>query len=299
MSNAYKEVGGADPQGESLIDQNDGYFIEPDNAEARNPVPSQTNHQNNSTEPEVIQPQIPIDPSKSHMFQISFYRKFFDLDSEQFFTKIQMALNPLSNSFSPTNSDNDESTELYGFIWITGTLIFLMFVSATGSNLLSGWLHSGKEAKYNYSFELLTQSITLFYGYNLLVPVLLFAFTTWILKFPERLSLTKVISIYGYTNVLWFPITIVNFLIVLFISNEKHHLILNMLEWVIVVLSGAITGLSNISKISPIVKKNTLLLAEGNTEQSNRQHITVLLALGVTHLLFTVLVKITFFGIKV
>lgn len=234
------------------------------------------------------------------MFQINFYRKFFDLDSEQLFQKIQHALNPLDKSTSPASiNDDDEDIELYGFIWITGSLIFLMFVSSTGANILSNWLHPNQtKSKYEYDFDLLTNSITLFYGYNLLVPFLLFAYTSWILRFPHRLSLTKVISIYGYTNVLWFPITLINVVIVIFVSNEKHHKVLNLLEWLVVALTGAVTGLSNIIKISPIVHKNALLLAEGSSEKAQKHHVTVLLALAGIHIEFVVAVKLIFFGIK-
>lgn len=230
---------------------------------------------------------------------MSFYSRYFDLNTEDFFTKIKQALNPINKSSSPVHDNEDDVTELYGFFWITGTLIFLMFVSATGSNLLSHWLHLlKKENKYEYDFDLLTVSISLFYGYNLLVPFLLYAGTSWVLKFPVRLSLTKVISIYGYTNILWLPITVINFLIVILISNEKHHTLLNVLEWIIVLTSGIITGLSNLSKISPVLERNSMLIHQ-DLDQSKRLHMILLALLGVAHLGFTVAVKVCFFGISV
>lgn len=230
---------------------------------------------------------------------MSFYSRYFDLNTEDFFTKIKQALNPINKSSSPVHDNEDDVTELYGFFWITGTLIFLMFVSATGSNLLSHWLHLlKKENKYEYDFDLLTVSISLFYGYNLLVPFLLYAGTSWVLKFPVRLSLTKVISIYGYTNILWLPITVINFLIVILISNEKHHTLLNVLEWIIVLTSGIITGLSNLSKISPVLERNSMLIHE-DLDQSKKLHMILLALLGVAHLGFTVAVKVCFFGISV
>ncbi|CUM68405.1 uncharacterized protein PRCAT00006128001 [Priceomyces carsonii] len=235
------------------------------------------------------------------MFHINFYSRFFNLNTDTFFLKIQRALNPLNKSSSPTETDqsDDEVTELYGFIWITGTLIFLMFVSSTGSNLLSEWLHSDKKHKYEYNFDLLTKSISLFYGYNILFPLAFYLGTSYVVKFPERISLTKLISIFGYTNVLWFPITIINFLIVIFVSNKSHHLILNVLEWVIVLASGLVTGLSNISKVSPIVMKNCLLLNDGNSSASNKLHLVVLGVMAAAHLVFTISVKAIFFGIVV
>ena len=152
--------------------------------------------------------------TKSHIFQINFYRSFFDLDSDVFYVKLQKALNP----FSQANEGDDQRQyphELYGFVWITGTLIFLMFVSSTGSNLLNQWLRGDDTSKpYSYDFSLLIKSISLFYGYNFIVPFLLWAITTYYNKFPHPIDLVKTVSIYGYTNVLWVPITIINLLIV-------------------------------------------------------------------------------------
>ena len=244
--------------------------------------------------PQVIHPQVPVD-TNSNVFKLNFYRQYFDLDSEIFFAKIQKAINPLLSSFG-VESDEAESPELYGFIWITGTLIFLMFVSTTGSNILSHWLHS-TDGNYEYNFDLLTFSVTLFYGYNFLVPMVLYIVTSHFLKFPNRLLLTKTMSIYGYTNLLWIPITLANFVIVIFINNDKHHVLLNLLEWLVVLASGVVTGMSNISKIFPSVKKNCLLLHNGDIDASNRQTYIILGALAVAHVAFTLAVKVCFFGI--
>lgn len=235
------------------------------------------------------------------MFQINFYRAYFDLDSDIFFQKIQKALNPFATNIDghPERDTDDGPTELYGFVWITGTLIFLMFVSSTGANLLAEWLHGDKKKKYEYSFDLLTKSFSLFYGYNLLAPVVLWLVTSYIIKFPYRISLTKTVSIYGYTNVLWFPITIINILIVVLISSKKHHLMLNILEWVIVFISGLITGISNLSKLTPILQKNCMIIHEGNQASAKRLSYMILGSLAVAHMLFTIVVKISFFGIKV
>lgn len=221
--------------------------------------------------------------TKSHIFQINFYRSFFDLDSDVFYVKLQKALNP----FSQANEGDDQRQyphELYGFVWITGTLIFLMFVSSTGSNLLNQWLRGDDTSKpYSYDFSLLIKSISLFYGYNFIVPFLLWAITTYYNKFPHPIDLVKTVSIYGYTNVLWVPITIINLLIV-FINSD-------ILKWVFVGVFGAITGFSNLNKISPIVKKNCLILNE-----SGKLYYIILGLLAVVHLSFTVVVKISFFS---
>lgn len=229
---------------------------------------------------------------------MGFYQQFFDVNTEDFFGKIRLALNPFNNASVVATQDEDEPTELYGFIWITATLIFLMFVSSTGSNLLSHWLHSGKDdTKYEYDFELLTLLMLLFYGYTVVVPALLYVITTWVMKFQHRLSLSRLISIYSYANVLWFPITAANFVLVVFVSNKKHHKLLNLLEWMIVAGSGAVTGLSIMLKVRPILLKNSLEMDLDGSGEGKKKYLVLLFSLVFVHVLFTVLVKVFFFGI--
>lgn len=237
------------------------------------------------------------------MFLISFYSRYFDINTDEFFAKITLALDPFQKA-SVLASQNDEdgnqdTTDLYGAIWVTATLIFLVFVSSTGANLVSHWLYLGDEngGKYEYDFDRLTVSISLFYGYIWIVPFILYAVTTWWLKFADRLSLTRLVSIYGYANVLWVPLTLINFVLVVFVSSKKHKVLLNVLEWVSVLLSGAVAGLSIILKVRPVILKNSLDLAEGNMEQGTKSHRVLIFALCLVHFAFTVLVKISFFGI--
>lgn len=262
---------------------------------------------NIQVEPDLLHEDVPIEPIQpaqepvqapkrsGHMFQVGFYSRFFDVNTDEFFGKILLALNPFNNA-SVVSDKSDASPELYGFIWINATIVFLMFVSATGSNLLSQFFHAGKDqTEYHYSFELLTFSIMLFYGYTVLVPLFLYVVTAWVMYFKEKLLLTLLISIYSYTNVLWFPIAAINVVLVVFISNKKHHLVLNVLQWVLVAVTGAVSGLSIVLKVRPILLKNSM--AAGDTEVARKQYRLLLFTLVAAHAGFVVLVKLLFFGV--
>lgn len=229
---------------------------------------------------------------------MSFYSQFFDINTEEFLGKIILALNPFNNASVVATQSEEGPTELYGFIWINATLVFLMFVSATGSNLIAQWLHaSDTTEKYEYNFQLLTLSISIFYGYTVLVPALLFVVTTWFLHFTQRLSLTRLISIYSYANVLWIPTTAANVILAVFVSKATHHVILNVAQWALVGVSALLSGLSIILKVRPIIIQNSL--AATGTEEGPKQqnHQILLLALVVAHLAFAVVIKFLFFGI--
>lgn len=234
--------------------------------------------------------------TKGHIFQVGFYSQYFDLDSETFFTKLARSTNPFDSSFAPS-TEPGQREELYGFFWITATLVFLVFVSSTGSNILASWLSNTPDTQYEYSFDLLTITCSLFYGYTLIIPTALWVITSFILHFPNRLSLIQLISFYGYTNVLWFPITLINFLLVVFVG-KNHPLATNLMEWIIVMVSGFVTGMSNLVKISPLVKQNCVPPEEESLGVHRKQYFAIIGGLAILHMGFAVLVKITFFGLK-
>lgn len=170
-----------------------------------------------------------------------------------------------------------------------------MFVSSTGAELVSHWLYGDATKKYQYSFDLLTRAIFLFYIYATAVPVLLYAITTYVLKYAEAFVLTKVMSVYGYSNILWVPVMIANFLLLVFVNNKSHHLLLNLLGWLVVGAGGVVTGLSIIFKIGPVAKKNSLLLANGDEKKARSLQSSVILSMIVAHVSFVVLVKTLLF----
>lgn len=224
---------------------------------------------------------------------MAFYSQYFDISTLEFLDKIKLALNPLNHA-SVSPSENDEATELYGFMWINATLVFLMFASSTGSNLLALWLYSDDaDKRYEYNFKLFTLSISLFYGYSALVPAFIYALASYSMEFKERLSLTRMISIYSYSEVLWFPSTVANIIIAVFVSKKSHPTVLNVLQWVFVAGSGILSGLSIVWKIRPVIQKD---LADGNEADSKKAKILVLVMI-LLHASFTVAIKFLFFGI--
>ncbi|WPK27743.1 hypothetical protein PUMCH_005141 [Australozyma saopauloensis] len=228
------------------------------------------------------------------MFQVGFYSRYFDINTEEFLGKIVLALNPLNHSSAMAAQDEHAETELYGFLWINATLVFLMFVSSTGSNLLALWLHSDEtDARYEYNFKLLTLSITLFYGYTALVPAAFYALTAYYVELKERLSMTRLISIYSYANVLWIPSTVANIVLAVFVSRKTHQTVLTVLQWLFVAASAVLSGLSIVWKVRPIIQEN---LANGNEEQAKKAKVLVGVLIAV-HFIFAVVIKVCFFGI--
>lgn len=226
----------------------------------------------------------------AHMFQLAFYSRYFDINTEDFLANIQLALNP----FNPAKSQPTDATDLYGFLWINATLVLLMFVSSTGANLLALWLHSDDtDVRYEYNFRVLTLSIALFYGYTALVPALFCAFLSYLMEFKERVPLTLMMSIYSYANVLWVPTTVANVFLAVLVSRKSHRAVLSLLQWLFVVVSGVLSGLSIVLKLRPTVLQN---VADGNEHEAKRAKFLIL-GLIMAHGLFSVVIKSAFFDI--
>lgn len=231
------------------------------------------------------------------MSLLNFYSRYFDLTTDDFIGHVRLALNPFDNNSILRSEENDqETTELYGSVWVTATLIFAVFVSATASGLVAHAL-SGSTRKYEYQYDLLNTSFLLFYGYTFLAPLALYAITTWGMKFEQQLSLSRLVNIYGYSNVLWLPITVANFLLVVLVSKQQLVL-LNTLQWVVALLSGFITGLSILSKVRSVILANILALANGDNDEAVKKHRILVFVLAGAHIVFTIVVKVCFFGIK-
>lgn len=243
-----------------------------------------------------VQPDVPppvtgkIAGSEPERAKLSLAHQLFDINTDEFFSKILQALNPLNRSSVAVTQNDDDPTELYGFIWINATIVFCMFVSATGSNLLADWLHkSTEDTRYEYDFHLLTKSISLFYGYALGMPAVLYGVTTWFMAFEERLSFTRLVSIYSYSALFWVPATAANIILAVFVSSEKHRLLLTILLWALVAVSAALTSISILVKMRPIILRNLAV-------DQKRQR-AVLAGVLLSNVAFAVAVNVLFFHI--
>lgn len=130
-------------------------------------------------------------PKKSYSggpFSLNYYRRYFDISTSDFFKSCYRSLNPISK---PDGYEFQEVGDLYGPVWVTATLIFLLFFCNSFAELLSSLGHSkdDKDAviDVNY-FKIIISSINLLYGYTFLVPTVLWAVLRFYFKVVDRSS---------------------------------------------------------------------------------------------------------------
>lgn len=268
-------------------DENDDIIIEPDflKSDTANPHPKVAT----PLPPVTMEPQfeVPLSAKSKKVFEggafsLNYYRQYFDIDTKEFFQNCLQSLNPISEV--PIDSF-EENGDLYGSIWITGTLIFLLFFCNTLAEMISSILKDLDKPNVNY-FKMLVSSINLLYGYTLLIPLAIYLVLWFYFKVPKVIPLTRVISIYSYANLLWIPATFLSIFRGILVNHETLG---NILKWICVSIGGALSGASIIFKL----KQYLGLVFD---DEDDKIKLMILGVLIVAHIGFTIGIKVCFFG---
>lgn len=260
--------------------KNDDTFITPD-------VTSKSKKQTPTHEVQNNILQHPVQLKKTYeggIFSLNYYRQYFDLNTNDFFNNCLESMNPLSK---PSADVFNSVGDLYAPIWITASLIFLLFFCNSFASLLSGWFLGIDldSLKINY-FKMIVSSINLLYGYTFLIPVILYVLLKFYYKVLFLATLTKLISIYSYSNILWTPAILLS----IFRGLLVNHLTLDtILKWTCIIIGAFLSGFSIINKIR--IYFTTIF---GEDEKKSMYILLSLLTLS--HIGFAISVKVCFFG---
>lgn len=96
----------------------------------------------------------------------------------------------------------DGNPDLYGPVWITTTVVLILFLAGTLQRYFAGGTLDGGK----YDFTLLTGAAGLMYGYTAIVPVALWGILRWFGS--EAGSVLECLCLYGYANLVWVPVAV-------------------------------------------------------------------------------------------
>lgn len=146
--------------------------------------------------PSRVQPA--MGSEKHYLWSLDFYARFFDVDTSEVLRRCWAALFPKSNFLDLLEGNPD----LYGPLWITTTVVLILFLSST----IQGFLANSQDIAYTYNFDLLSGAAGLMYGYSILVPTSLWG----VLRYYgcETVNLLECLCLYGYSNLIWIPVAI-------------------------------------------------------------------------------------------
>jgi len=136
--------------------------------------------------------------NKRFLWSLDFYAQFFDVDTNEVLRRCWATLYPKVNFLDLLDGNPD----LYGPIWITTTVVLILFLSST----IQGYLASTNDMPYRYNFGLLSGAAGLMYLYTAIVPLALWGALKW--YGSEAANLLECLCLYGYGNLIWVPIAI-------------------------------------------------------------------------------------------
>lgn len=204
---------------------------------------------------------------------INHYRQYFDLNTAHFFERIGQNLNPFSKL--DTQDQLTASGDLYGAIWITGTVLVLLFFCHSISELFTEWWHLIPHSNDN-TLERFITSLNLLYGYLALMPLCIYLYTRFHLHVDPLWSYSSIASVYGYSNIWWTPLAVLSLFQVFTVD---HSVVSTIIQWILSLLGGILSGVSIGSKFAPFLSNFPLIIV-----------------LVLAHIGFTIAVKVSFFG---
>ncbi|OVA07926.1 Yip1 domain [Macleaya cordata] len=129
-------------------------------------------------------------------FTIAAYKPYFDVDTSDVLERIKDSLIPFRGSFNEKTASNPD---LYGPFWICTTLIF---VAAAIGTFVTYVAHKLQKKEWDYDINMVTWSAGLFYGYSIIVPLVLYILLKY---FSAPSGLIQLWCLYGYSLFVFIP----------------------------------------------------------------------------------------------
>uniref|UniRef100_A0A914I7T3 Protein YIPF n=1 Tax=Globodera rostochiensis TaxID=31243 RepID=A0A914I7T3_GLORO len=143
------------------------------------------------------------EPAKPHFLSLSFYRRFFDIDEQQVFSR-------LLNSAMPRRTGNfiadfvQPNPDLWGPFWVCVTLVFSIAIVGNLARFLQSY---GSNALFTSDFSFVTGATSLVFGYVLTLPSLVYAFLWYHRPQGLQYSFFDLLCAFGYSLAPFIPVT--------------------------------------------------------------------------------------------
>lgn len=139
-------------------------------------------------------------PSKHPFWTLSYYARYFDVDTNEVFRRCTATLYPRSNFLDVLDGNPD----LYGPFWIATTVAVILFLTGT----ISQYLARSSKGHFEYDFRLLSGAAGLMYGYTGVIPIALWGALRWFGS--TSADLIECWALYGYANLIWIAVALVS-----------------------------------------------------------------------------------------
>ncbi|CAF2081737.1 unnamed protein product [Rotaria magnacalcarata] len=207
-------------------------------------------------------------PEQYRMWQIEYYQKYFQVDTQQVLERLIGSMTPRPNK-SYFDSTIRQNPDLYGPFWVCVTFIVTVAISGNIVN----YFHQS-DAEFQIDFSKITLSAILVCLYWWIMPASVYFFFRWRLNRIEYTFL-ELLCIYGYSLTIFIPISIL------------WIIPIGWLQWTSTILASIISGSVLIVTFWPTI----------NADHKRFSTVSILAVLFL-HLLMAVCIMLVFFHVS-
>ncbi|XP_052195832.1 uncharacterized protein LOC127803561 [Diospyros lotus] len=153
------------------------------------------------------------------VFSISSYTQYFNVDTDIVLNRLMSSLDPINADFF---SKIDANPDLYGLVWITTTLVFVI---ASLGNCATYLMHKHSDSSTSWSFDVsyINLAAGSIYGYALVVPMGFYFLLQYV---GSNSSLIRFWCMWGYS------------LFIFILSSVLLVIPVEFIRWLIILVSG-------------------------------------------------------------
>ncbi|CAK9150875.1 unnamed protein product [Ilex paraguariensis] len=154
------------------------------------------------------------------VFSISSYTQYFNVDTDIVLNRLMSSLYPISGDFF---SKIDANPDLYGLVWISTTLVFMLASLGNSATYLIR-KRSDTTTPWNFDVSYVNVAAGSIFGYALIVPM---GFYFLLQYLGSNASLVRFWCMWGYS------------LFIFILSSFLLVIPVEFLRWTIIIISGA------------------------------------------------------------
>ncbi|KAJ4719950.1 Protein YIPF [Melia azedarach] len=156
-------------------------------------------------------------------FSISSYTQYFNVDTDIVINRLISSLYPITGDFF---SKIDANPDLYGLIWISTTLVFMLAAFGNCATYLMQ-KHNNSSASWSFDVSYVNVAACSVYGYAIAVPV---AYYFLLQYMGSNASLVRFWCLWGYS------------LFIFVVSSFLLLIPVEILRWIIILLAGSVSS---------------------------------------------------------
>ncbi|BAT85989.1 hypothetical protein LR48_Vigan03g254200 [Vigna angularis] len=153
------------------------------------------------------------------IFSVSSYTQYFNVDTDAVVNRLMSSLNPVGGDFF---NKIDANPDLYGLIWISTTLVFVLALLGNIATYLTQ-KHVDNTTSWSFDVSFVNAAAWCIYGYVIVVPLAYYFFLQYM---GSNANLIRFWCMWGYS-------------LTIFIMSSFLLLVpVGILRWIIIILTG-------------------------------------------------------------